>query len=87
VAGDPVGDLGVDVTASGALGACIREVAEEFCEGRVVFVLEGGYDLNLLAEGVEETIRSYDAGKSDLGEPATESIPAQQRDALDRALW
>jgi acetoin utilization deacetylase AcuC-like enzyme len=87
VAGDPVGDLGVDVAASGPLGACIREVADEFCEGRVVFVLEGGYDLSLLAEGVEQTIRSYDAGKSDLGDAETESIPARQREALDRALW
>ena len=87
VAGDPVGDLGVDVAASGALGAAIREVADEFCEGRAVFVLEGGYDLSLLAEGVEQTIRSYDSGESEMGEADTASILPQQREALDRALW
>jgi len=87
VAGDPVGDLGVDVGASGALGAYVREVADEFCQGRAVFVLEGGYDLQLLSQGVEETIRAYDAGRSEFGDPAPESIPAPQREALDRALW
>lgn len=87
VAGDPVGDLGIDVSASSALGAAIREVAEEFCEGRAVFVLEGGYDLGLLARGVETTIRAYDAGTSELGDADTDSIPVQQREALDRALW
>ena len=87
VAGDPVGDLGVDVGASSALGAVIREVAEEFCEGRAVFVMEGGYDLQLLARGVEATMRAFDAGTSTTGDAATDAIPAPQREALDRALW
>jgi acetoin utilization deacetylase AcuC-like enzyme len=86
-AGDPVGDLGVDVTAAAAIASYVREVADEFCEGRVVFVLEGGYDLGLLAEGVEETIRAYDAARSPMGEPSTSAIAPLQREALDRALW
>ncbi|MGH7661446.1 MAG: hypothetical protein ACRENA_11110, partial [Vulcanimicrobiaceae bacterium] len=86
-AGDPVGDLGVDVAASSAIATYVREIAEEFCEGRVVFVLEGGYDLGLLAEGVEQTIRSYDSGQSEIGVPSNSAIPAPQREALDRALW
>jgi len=85
-AGDPVGDLGVDISVSSALGACFRQIADEFCEGRAVFVLEGGYDLGLLCEGVEQTIRSYDAGTSKLGSASEDAIPAQQRDALARVL-
>jgi acetoin utilization deacetylase AcuC-like enzyme len=85
-AGDPVGDLGVDIGVSGALGACFREIADEYCKGRAVFVLEGGYDLGLLCEGVEQTIRGYDAGASNLGEASGEAIQQQQRDALERAL-
>jgi acetoin utilization deacetylase AcuC-like enzyme len=85
-AGDPVGDLGVDVGVSGALGASFREIADEYCNGRAVFVLEGGYDLGLLCEGVEQTMRGYDAGASNLGQTSEEAIPAQQRDALARAL-
>ena len=72
--------------ASSALGAYVREFADEFCNGRAVFVLEGGYDLRLLSQGVEETIRAYDAGRSTLGAPAKNAIPPQQRDVLERAL-
>jgi len=86
-AGDPVGDLGVDVRAAAAIAACVRELADEFCEGRAVFVLEGGYDLNLLCEGVEETIRSYDSGQSPMGDVSQDAIPIRQREALDKALW
>lgn len=86
-AGDPVGDLGVDVAAASAIASYVREMAEQFCEGRVVFVLEGGYDLSLLSTGVEQTIRAYDSGESPMGEPSGSAIPAPQREALDRALW
>lgn len=44
VAGDPVGDLGVGVGAATSLAAAIDGVAWEFCNGRVAYVLEGGYD-------------------------------------------
>jgi acetoin utilization deacetylase AcuC-like enzyme len=44
VAGDPVGDLGVEVGAAASLAAAIDGVAWEFCHGRAAYVLEGGYD-------------------------------------------
>lgn len=85
-AGDPVGDLGVDISVSGALGALAREIADEFCGGRAVFVLEGGYDLNLLAQGVELTIRGYDGASSRLGDPDATAIPRRERVVLEAAL-
>lgn len=85
-AGDPVGDLGVDVGVSSTLGAAFREIADEYCGGRAVFVLEGGYDLELLSKGVEQTIRAYDAGTSTLGDASENAIPAQQREVLARAF-
>ncbi len=51
-AGDPVGDLGVAVEAASALGRCIATVAAEYCDGRVAYVLEGGYDLDALTESI-----------------------------------
>ncbi|MBV8353965.1 MAG: histone deacetylase [Candidatus Eremiobacteraeota bacterium] len=85
-AGDPVGDLGVDITAAGALGALIREVADEYCSGRAVFVLEGGYDLDLLGRGVEATIRAYDAGRSALGTADAQAVPERERTLVDAVL-
>ncbi|MEO6835570.1 MAG: histone deacetylase [Candidatus Tumulicola sp.] len=52
VAGDPVGDLGVDVSAAGALAATINAVAARYCEGRIAYVLEGGYDLDALTRSI-----------------------------------
>lgn len=52
VTNDPVGDLGVGVEAAAALGGLISEVAARYCEGRVVYVLEGGYDLDALTTSI-----------------------------------
>src|SRR5450755_3382380 len=57
VAGDPIGDLGVAESAMRQIGRIIREIATEYCEGRALFVLEGGYDPATLATCVIETIR------------------------------
>jgi acetoin utilization deacetylase AcuC-like enzyme len=52
VAGDCVGDLGVGVEAARALAALIRSIAEEYCNGAVAYVLEGGYDLDALTTSI-----------------------------------
>ena len=59
VAGDPVGDLGVDVSAAGKLAAAICAIAQEYCNGRVAYVLEGGYDLCALAESVGQIVDAH----------------------------
>ncbi len=70
VAGDPVGDLGVAPGAARQLGRLMREVAETYCGGRALFVLEGGYDPRVLAGCVAETIEGYD-----------EALPVESADA------
>jgi acetoin utilization deacetylase AcuC-like enzyme len=62
VAGDPVGDLRVAPSAARQLGRIIREIASESCEGRVLFVLEGGYDPATLATCIADTIAGYEDG-------------------------
>jgi len=62
VAGDPVGDLGVDASVARELGRLVREIADECCAGRALFVLEGGYDPETLARCVIETIAGYEDG-------------------------
>jgi acetoin utilization deacetylase AcuC-like enzyme len=84
VAGDPVGDLGVDPAASASLARAIRRVAAEHCEGRALFVLEGGYDPEVLAECVVGTIRAYESGNAELGDAAPQAVPQRERAILDR---
>jgi acetoin utilization deacetylase AcuC-like enzyme len=52
VEGDPVGDLGVAVEAAENLGAILSALAAEYCEGRIAYVLEGGYDLGALTTSI-----------------------------------
>jgi acetoin utilization deacetylase AcuC-like enzyme len=85
VAGDPAGDLGVDVAAASHLGALIRRVAAEYCGGRVAYVLEGGYDPDALARSVAGIIEAHDAPQT--REPAGaqgSAIPELQRELLEK---
>ena len=49
---DPVGSMRVTTEGVATLAAHLVAAAEESCGGRAVFILEGGYDLEALAEGV-----------------------------------
>lgn len=49
---DPIGSLGLETEDFGPLTALPRAIAEEYCGGRLVSVLEGGYNVRILAECV-----------------------------------
>ncbi len=55
---DPL--AGMEVTGAGfaRMARAVRRVADELCDGRMVCVLEGGYDLAGLADGVLATIET-----------------------------
>lgn len=85
VAGDPAGDLGVDVEAASHLGRLIDRVAKDYCGGRVAYVLEGGYDLDALARSVAAIIDAHDTpSKLMLGSAESSAIPAEHRRLLER---
>ncbi len=84
VKGDPAGDLGVDVEAATHLAALIRRLAQEYCGGRVAYVLEGGYDVDALARSVAAVIEAHDAPQTPETSGAQDSaIPASQRELLE----
>lgn len=53
-AADPVGSLGLETEDFGPLTEMIVGVADEYCDGKIVSLLEGGYNVNALAECVEQ---------------------------------
>jgi acetoin utilization deacetylase AcuC-like enzyme len=55
---DPLGDTSVSVVGFAEMAAFVRELAGEIaeCKGRVAAVLEGGYNIQALAESVVATI-------------------------------
>jgi acetoin utilization deacetylase AcuC-like enzyme len=84
VAGDPVGDLGVDVSAAGQLAAAINAAAKTYCKGRVAYVLEGGYDTAALAKSIGQILRTHDSGVVEPSGAEANAIPAQQQNLLAR---
>ncbi|MBI1820457.1 MAG: histone deacetylase [Nitrospirae bacterium] len=53
---DPLAGMAVSTDGFGRLTSIVRQMAEQFCDGRLVSVLEGGYHLEALAESVEKHI-------------------------------
>ncbi|WP_166821186.1 histone deacetylase family protein [Thalassoroseus pseudoceratinae] len=51
-AADPIGSLSLEAEDFGTLTQMLTDVADSECEGRLVSLLEGGYNLDALAESV-----------------------------------
>jgi len=81
VAGDPIGDLGVAALAARQIGRIASEIATEYCDGRALFVLEGGYDPATLATCVIETILGFEERK-DVDCTDFAAIPGRQQSIL-----
>jgi acetoin utilization deacetylase AcuC-like enzyme len=88
-AADPIAGMRVSAAGYRRMAATLRRLADELCEGRLVAVLEGGYDLGGLTACVAETFDVLAA------ERAPEIVPAPgapmrearaQIDATRRAL-
>jgi acetoin utilization deacetylase AcuC-like enzyme len=47
---DPIGSLGLEVDDFSTMTRAVLEVAQEFAQGRVVSLLEGGYNIPILAD-------------------------------------
>ena len=54
--GDPLGGMRLTSAGTAALAAEVIALAGELCGGRLLFVLEGGYDLLGLADGVKSVL-------------------------------
>ena len=51
-ADDPVGNLGLNTIDFATMTKSVKEVANSYCNGRIVSCLEGGYHLKALADSV-----------------------------------
>lgn len=58
---DPLGGLTLSEAGFAELTRCVRALSEEVCEGRVVSLLEGGYDLDALERSVVSHLRALSA--------------------------
>ncbi|GIV78484.1 histone deacetylase [Litorilinea aerophila] len=54
---DPLAGMRLSIAGYAQLTAVVMELAEELCQGRLVAVLEGGYNLEVLAHNVLSSLR------------------------------
>jgi acetoin utilization deacetylase AcuC-like enzyme len=62
---DPLAMMEVTEQGFAGMAARVRQWADKLCGGRLVLVLEGGYNLNALAASVEATLRALDDPSGD----------------------
>lgn len=67
---DPLTDLGLTARSFGSLTARTKALASEVCGGRTVLFLEGGYDLDALADSFEASLAELAGVEARLAEPA-----------------
>jgi len=53
---DPLAGMKMTADGFGAIASVLAAAATRLCQGRLLFLLEGGYDLKALTEGVQATI-------------------------------
>ncbi len=82
-ADDPLTGLQLSTEAYGWLAALVLEQAERWCEGRSVFLLEGGYNLEALSGGVVNIVRAMGGEKF---RPPTEARHPRAIDEIRQAL-
>ncbi len=51
-AADPIGSLGLETEDFQPMTRLVRQVADQYCQGRLLSLLEGGYNVHALAESV-----------------------------------
>jgi acetoin utilization deacetylase AcuC-like enzyme len=74
-AADPLGGMRLTEGGFASLARRALDLAEESCGGRLVAVLEGGYDPGGLARSIAAVLRVLD-GESAAGEELSASVPA-----------
>jgi acetoin utilization deacetylase AcuC-like enzyme len=77
---DPLGGMRLTAAAFGRLTSIIAGVADECCQGRVVAVSEGGYDLDGLASCLHEAIAALDQRAGPKTRPDEDPLTARADD-------
>lgn len=78
---DPLAGLTVTGAGFHTAAKALADLAARHAEGRIAFVLEGGYDLPALGEGVVNVVRALhgraalaELGRSNQGEPSVDAL-------------
>ncbi len=83
VRGDPVGDLGVDRSAAGSLARIFAQLAGAL-DAPLLYVLEGGYDIENIVGSIAEIAAVHDRGVAGSTGAEAGAIPTHLREIFER---
>jgi acetoin utilization deacetylase AcuC-like enzyme len=78
-AGDPLGGMQITAEGFGALANALIRMADKHCKGKILFVLEGGYNLQGLTAGSKEVLFQL-SGQKKMPDIAISASPDTQRE-------
>lgn len=85
---DPITMLGLSTSGYLMLARKVMALAEEYCEGRIVFVLEGGYDPVNVANGAEAVfVAATGKGESAASDPNPHREPDCESRIAEICNW
>ncbi|MCL5256480.1 MAG: histone deacetylase [Chloroflexi bacterium] len=81
---DPLASMALSVSGFGELTRRVKSLAERFCGGKLVFTLEGGYDLQALPYSVLATVAA--ASGLEFPDPLGPAASRSPAPAVDRVI-
>ncbi|HEX5808980.1 MAG TPA: histone deacetylase [Anaerolineales bacterium] len=85
---DPITALGLSTHGYLMLAQKVMGLAEEYCEGKIVFVLEGGYDPTNVANGVEAVfVAATGRAGLDVGDLSPHKEPEYESRIDEIRMW
>lgn len=82
---DPLAQMQLSLSGYGRLARECLRMAERLCEGKIVFVMEGGYDLRALAHGWCNITRAL-LGSDELSDPYGAPPAGVSRQEIERVI-
>jgi len=82
---DELALMQLSISGFGEIARVIRGITDELCEGRVVFALEGGYQLSALAASIKATLDIL-LGNTSIDDPLGKSPRSAVAPKIDRLL-
>ncbi len=77
---DPLAGMRLTLSGYSHLAGQVIQMAQRFCDGKIVFILEGGYDLDALHYGISNV------GRLLLGDPPADTLDAPCDERPDPAI-
>lgn len=77
---DPLGQMGITVEGYTLLAKSLGEMADQVCNSKIVYLLEGGYNITGLLDSVQGILR-FLMGKTDpasINDPGMETVQVQE---------